>query len=120
MSRWRKPTKDEIRAKRAEIAAHARLGQLKLPDAIAEMRRSLGMSQAEFSKLFRITRRQVAEIEQGDANPTMETLNRIGKAFGFCVGFVPLVNKSRAQPIGVESEPAFAEPDNEVSGPRKR
>lgn len=35
-----------------------------------------------------MTVRQWAEIERGDANPTMRTLERIGRAYGFQVGFV--------------------------------
>ena len=90
MARWTKPSKEEIRAKRTEIAELARMGRLKLPDAIVTMRHALGMSQQQFAALFRLTRRQLAEIERGEANPTVETLERIGKPFGFRVGFVPL------------------------------
>ena len=89
MSRWRKPTKEEIRDRRAAVAAKARSGQLRLPDAVAEMRHALGLTQPEFAKLFRLTTRQVADIERGVANPTSETLQKIGRAFGFQVGFVP-------------------------------
>jgi transcriptional regulator with XRE-family HTH domain len=38
--------------------------------------------------MLRMTVRQWAEIERGEANPTMETLERIGRAYGFQVGFV--------------------------------
>lgn len=89
MARWTKPSREEIRAKRTEIAELARMGRLKLPDAIVAMRHALGMSQQQFAALFRLTRRQLAEIERGQANPTVETLERIGKPFGFRVGFVP-------------------------------
>jgi transcriptional regulator with XRE-family HTH domain len=89
MPRWRKPTKEEIRARRSEIAELARTGRLELPGAVVAMRRALGMSQEQFANLFRLTRRQLAEIERGESNPTVATLERIGKAFGFRVGFVP-------------------------------
>ena len=101
MSRWRKPTKEEIRDRRAAVAAKARSGQLRLPDAVAEMRHALELTQPEFAKLFRLTTRQVADIERGVANPTSETLQKIGRAFGFQVGFVPM--KSTA-PKTVEEE----------------
>ena len=35
-----------------------------------------------------LQRRQIAEIEDGTANPTLETLKKIGRLFGFEVGFV--------------------------------
>ena len=47
------------------------------------------MTQDEFAKIIGLTRRQVAEIEAGAANPTLETLVKIGRLFGFAVGFVP-------------------------------
>lgn len=49
------------------------------------------MTQEEFASSLGLTRRQVAEIEAGTANPTMETLERIGRLFGFGVGFVPRI-----------------------------
>jgi putative transcriptional regulator len=90
MSRWRKPTREEIRDRRAAIAAKARSGQLQFPGAVVEMRHALGLTQPEFAKLFKLTTRQVADIERGEANPTSETLQKIGRAFGFQVGFVPV------------------------------
>jgi putative transcriptional regulator len=104
MSRWRKPTKEEIRDRRAAVAAKARSGQLRLPDAVVEMRHALGLTQPEFAKLFRLTTRQVADIERGEANPTSETLQKIGRAFGFQVGFVP--TKSAA-PLAEEEQPSL-------------
>jgi putative transcriptional regulator len=110
MPRWKRPTKEEIRARRAELAELARDGDLRLPEAIVTMRRALGMSQQQFAKLFRLTRRQLAEIEGGKANPTVQTLERIGKAFGFRVGFVP----SRARITGqISSNFATAAPHEE-------
>jgi putative transcriptional regulator len=89
MPRMRKPNKDEIRARRTDISARARAGKLSLPSAIPEIRHALGLNQQEFAKLFRLTLRQVKELERGIANPTAETLNRIAKVFGFSLGFVP-------------------------------
>ena len=71
------------------LADRARRGALRLPMAVAEIRRSFGMTQETFAKTLGLTRRQIAEIEAGTANPTLETLEKIGKLFGFTVGFVP-------------------------------
>ena len=89
MPRFRRPTGQEIRACRQAITARARAGQLILPSAIKDIRHALGLTQDEFAKLFRLTLRQIKELEQGHANPTAETLNRIAKVFGFSLGFVP-------------------------------
>ncbi|WP_456717833.1 MULTISPECIES: helix-turn-helix domain-containing protein [unclassified Bradyrhizobium] len=90
MARWRKATKDQLSDRRATVAAKARSGSLRFPEAVAEIRHSLGLSQTEFAKYFKLTPRQLAEIERGAANPTVETLDKIGRAFGLKVGFVPI------------------------------
>ncbi|NBJ13758.1 helix-turn-helix domain-containing protein [Microvirga arsenatis] len=90
MPRWRKPTKDEIRERRAALAEKARTGTLQLPSAVAEMRQAIGLTQEEFARVLKLTKRQLAEIERGEANPTVETLGRIGRVFGFGIGFVPM------------------------------
>ncbi|MBO0145427.1 helix-turn-helix transcriptional regulator [Agrobacterium sp. Ap1] len=89
MARWKKPTKDEILENRRSLAERAKTGDLKLPGAVGEIRKGFGMTQEEFAKTLALTRRQVAEIEAGMANPTLETLEKIGRLFGFGVGFVP-------------------------------
>lgn len=89
MARWRKPTKEEILENRRTLAERARTGDLRLPEAVVEIRKGLGLTQDEFAKTLSLTRRQVAEIEAGTANPTLETLVKIGRLFGFTVGFIP-------------------------------
>ncbi len=88
MVRWKKPTKDEILENRRALADRARHAELVLPDAVSEIRRGIGMTQEEFAKTLGLTRRQVAEIEVGASNPTLKTLQKIGRLFGFKVGFV--------------------------------
>lgn len=89
MARWKKPTKEEILENRRTLAERARTGDLRLPGAVAEIRKGIGMTQGEFAKTLSLTRRQVAEIEAGTANPTLDTLVKIGRLFGLSVGFVP-------------------------------
>ncbi len=87
MPRKRTP-RDEVRERRRALAERAAAGQLRLPEGFKDMRTAIGLTQAEFARMLRMTVRQWAEIERGDANPTMETLERIGRAYGFQVGFV--------------------------------
>jgi ribosome-binding protein aMBF1 (putative translation factor) len=89
MARFRRPDKAEVRARRRALAERAAAEGLPLPGAVRDMRQALGLSQAEFADLLRMTRRQIAEIERGEANPTQETLARIGRLFGFRLAFVP-------------------------------
>ncbi|TXH84622.1 MAG: XRE family transcriptional regulator [Rhizobium sp.] len=88
MARWKKPTKDEILDNRRSLAERARCGGLRLPGAVAEIRKGIGMTQHEFANILGLTRRQIADIEMGSANPTIQTLQKIGRLFGFEVGFV--------------------------------
>ncbi len=92
MARWKKPTKEQILENRRTLAERARNGDLRLPEAVAEIRRGFGMTQEEFARMLGLTRRQIAEIEAGAANPTLETLVKIGRLFGFSIGFVPKGN----------------------------
>ena len=89
MARWKKPTKEEILENRRTLAERARTGGLRLPEAVVEIRKGFGMTQEEFAKALALTRRQVAEIEAGTANPTLESLVKVGRLFGFSVGFIP-------------------------------
>lgn len=91
MPRWKKPTKEEVLQNRRDLAERARSGTLRLPAAVAEIRKGLGLTQGEFATMLSMTRRQVAEIESGTSNPTLETLEKVGRLFGFSVGFVPRV-----------------------------
>lgn len=80
--------REEKLARREALAARAVTGELRLPDAIREMREALDMTQAAFGAKFGLTRIQVLNLEKGSANPTRETLERIARPFGFVLGFV--------------------------------
>jgi putative transcriptional regulator len=98
MPRFRRPTKEEIRERRREIATRAREGRLRFPDDVHDIRMALGKTQDEFAALLGLTRRQVAEIESGQANPTYETIMKIGRLFGFRLGFVTPLLESEDKP----------------------
>ncbi|UEM01277.1 helix-turn-helix domain-containing protein [Skermanella rosea] len=89
MPRVKAVSREEALEARRLLAERASQGELRLPEAVAEVRRTMGLTQEQFGKVFRLTRRQVSELETGAGNPTVETLNRIARAFGFTVGFVP-------------------------------
>lgn len=63
-------------------------GEISLGEAVRRMRKISGMNQKAFAqKIVGVSPRVLAEIELGRANPTVETLNKIGRAFGYEVGF---------------------------------
>lgn len=101
MPKMRKPTRDEINAHRKRLIERAEAGALRYPSAVSEIRKTMGLTQEQFANIVQMTRRQIAEIERGQANPTLESLQRIAKIFGFSVGFVP------KNPGEGEPEPAF-------------
>nr|WP_294546651.1 helix-turn-helix transcriptional regulator [uncultured Rhodopila sp.] len=59
-----------------------------MSETVRRMREVMGLSQARFGQVFGLTPRQVWELEAGAANPTLATLTRLGKPFGFQVGFM--------------------------------
>lgn len=65
-------------------------GDISVAEAVKSMRRISLLTQAEFAKHRGVSLRVLKEIEAGTANPTIETLNRIGAIFGLNVGFVAI------------------------------
>jgi len=63
-------------------------GGLEWSEVVRRMRQSLGMTQARFAQTFKLSRRLVVALEAGTANPTAETLARLGRPFGYRVGFI--------------------------------
>jgi putative transcriptional regulator len=90
MARVHKVGHDSWKA-RSALQEKAEAAQLALPSAMIEIRLALGMSQAEFAKAFRMTQRRVSDLENGRGNPGLKTLDRVGRALGLRVGFVPKV-----------------------------
>lgn len=88
MPRVRKLADDQRRALRGALSDTVEQGGYPWADSIRQMRQALGLTQAQFAKAFKLTRRQVAGFEAGTANPTVETLARIGRPFGFEVGYI--------------------------------
>ena len=89
MGRVRRLTEVERAAERTSLFEAASTGKLTVADAVKRMRRVTGLTQAEFARrVAGISTGALAQIERGDGNPTVQTLGRIGAAFGLEVGFV--------------------------------
>lgn len=62
-------------------------GEISLGETVRRMRKISGMNQKVFAqKIVGVSPRVLTEIELGRANPAVETLNKIGRAFGYKVG----------------------------------
>lgn len=105
-------TKDEILKQKHRTLDRAALAELRLPNAVYELRRSINVSQDKFASILGMTRQHIADIESGRANPTMETLNKIGKVFGLQVGFIPVQNNhDKIDPMFVHPNLRFSHED---------
>jgi putative transcriptional regulator len=90
MPRRKLPTSEQIRDLRSKLHEDVERGGLSVADTVRRMREAMGLTQQRFGEVFKLTERQVWELENGKANPTIETLTRLGKPFGFRPGFVLL------------------------------
>ena len=62
--------------------------QLTIGQAVRKMRKITGLNQKDYAKkIIGISPRVLAEIERDVANPTVETLNKVGRPFGYHVSF---------------------------------
>jgi putative transcriptional regulator len=85
----RKLTNQEVTQAKQQLMDDIESGELSLGQAVRRMRLITGKSQKDFAKnIIGISPRVLAEIERGVANPTVDTLNKIGRPFGYTVGFV--------------------------------
>lgn len=81
---------EELEERRRELRRKLRAGALTLGESVREMRRLTGLTQAEYAeRVAHVFPRVLMDIERGVANPTLETLERIAKPWGWKVGFVP-------------------------------
>jgi putative transcriptional regulator len=88
MPRRKPPTSEQGRELRARLHEDVERGGLPVAETVHRMREAMGLTQQRFGEVFKLTERQVWELENGKANPTIETLTRLGKPFGFQPGFV--------------------------------
>jgi transcriptional regulator with XRE-family HTH domain len=78
----RKPKLD-----RAELFAAIDRGELGLADTVRRMRASIGLTQTEYARLVGIAPRIIIDLERGAGNPTLASLQKIGRPFGLELAF---------------------------------
>lgn len=80
--------KDLARQLRNELYDAVNRGELSLQDTVKRMRKISRLTQTEFAEHRGVSAKVIKEIERGIGNPTINTLNRIGRFFGLEVAFV--------------------------------
>ncbi len=73
---------------RTRFYENIKAGKLNVADAVREMRRLSRLTQPEFARHRGISLGALRQIEAGEGNPTIETLDKIGSIFGLEVSFV--------------------------------
>ena len=79
---------DAERAMRERFYEDIKSGALSIPAAIKAMRRISRLTQPEFAKHRGISLGALKQLEAGEGNPKVETLEKIAKVFGLEIGFV--------------------------------
>jgi transcriptional regulator with XRE-family HTH domain len=65
-------------------------GTVDIRKATLRMRKIIGLTQKDYAtKVAKISPRILSEFERGAGNPTIETLEKIGRPFGLKVSFLP-------------------------------
>lgn len=81
---------NEMTEMKNELYSDLARGTIDIREATRKMRKIIGMTQAEYAKkVAKISPRILSDFERGTGNPTIETLEKIGKPFGLKVSFLP-------------------------------
>lgn len=83
-------SKTEIKDMKDELYSDLARGAVDIREATRRMRKIIGLTQADYAKkVAGISPRILSEFERGTGNPTIDTLEKIGKPFGLKVSFQP-------------------------------
>ena len=63
-------------------------GELSFSEGVKSIRKLSKLTQPEFAKHRGISLGSLRQIESGEGNPQVDTLNKVGAIFGLQVGFV--------------------------------
>ncbi|KAF1030022.1 MAG: hypothetical protein GAK40_00208 [Burkholderia plantarii] len=107
--RYAKKSPDELRALRLALPDRVAREQPDVAEAARWIREAIGLNQEAFARLVGLSKPLVARLERGEANPTLDTLNAIGKPFGLRIAFVP--RQRPAHDAALPTEPNVARPE---------
>jgi transcriptional regulator with XRE-family HTH domain len=81
-------SRDEVESLRQELASLVPRASASIPRLMRIMRLIARKSQVEYAKLCDVAPRVLADIEAGKGSPTVETLEKLLRPFGYRVGVV--------------------------------
>lgn len=86
----KRPSLEKIEQLRKELYEGINSGAIDIPEASKRMRKILGMSRQTYAAkiLTGVSFQTLQAVETRQGNPTLKTLEEIGKPFGLKVGFV--------------------------------
>lgn len=85
----KRPTNEKIQELREELFSRIDDGAISIGEATRLMRKTLGMNRKDYAeKILKISHDSLQAVETGKGNPTLKTLQIVGKPFGLKVGFV--------------------------------
>jgi len=91
--------KEELEALRLELTDSIPEERKSIPSLLRTMRLITRKSQAEYARLCGVAPRVLTDIEAGTGRPTVETLEKLLKPFGYRVGIVQTpVDEDAARP----------------------
>lgn len=80
---------DDPTQAKLELKAAIQAGEISIGEAVKAMRKITGLNRQDFAKkIAQVSPRILGEIERDEANPTIQTLNKIGRVFGYQIGWV--------------------------------
>lgn len=89
MGRRRKIAKEILPEERERFYHDLLEGRLSLAETSRRMRELLDLDQAEFAKFIKVSARTLIDLETEKGNPTLQTLEKLGKPFGLELVFRP-------------------------------
>ena len=104
--------KEAARQLRTQLNDAINRGELNIQETVKRMRKISRLTQPEFANHRGVSVKVIKEIERGVANPTVNTLNKIGQFFGLEVAFV----RSKRL-LGLDSQTESAATNQEASIP---
>lgn len=84
----RKLSREEVESLRRELASLVPDAGVGIADVLRRMRFIAKLSQAEYAKLCGVSLGTLSKIEAGTGDPSLATLEKLLKPFGFTVGVV--------------------------------
>ncbi len=85
----KRPSPEKIEEMRKDLFARVDAGTITIADASRLMRKILGMNRREYAEnILKISHDALQAVETGKGNPTLKTLQAVGKPYGLKVAFV--------------------------------